>query len=251
MLIAINYHYLRPEFNHPYSGIHGVTLEQFSRQLEMLGRIGEFVSAVDIRAAIRMEKPLPERSWLITFDDGLREQYEYAWPILQSRDIPSLFLINPDPITNRRIAPVHKIHLLRANVPPEQLIRAFELYTEQFDINWDNIDTSRAVSLYKYDTAEVARLKYLLNFGLSSSDRDRLIGTCFHELLTWNEDKVCEELYMSPNQVGILGTSGCVGTHAHQHLPLGMLSPEDIASQIHISCDLLSEWSKAEIYALS
>ena len=251
MLIAINYHYLRPEFNHPYPGIYGVTLTQFSRQLEMLGKIGEFVSASDIREAIRMDKPLPERSWLVSFDDGLREQYEYAWPILQRRSIPALFFINSDPVENSRISSVHKIHLLRANVLPERLMESFDRHMEQFGINWHEIDPSKAMGQYKYDTAEVARLKYLLNFALNPSDLDRLVDACFRELLCWSEEKVCKELYMSPEQVGILGVNGCVGSHAHQHLPLGMLSTEDIAYQIHLSRDLLSKWSKSEIYVLS
>ena len=55
-VIAVNYHYVRPAFDHPYPGIHGITPGEFRVQLETLSRLGTFVSGSMIRSAIRGER---------------------------------------------------------------------------------------------------------------------------------------------------------------------------------------------------
>ena len=52
MLIAVNYHYVRPWFDERYPGIRGVTPVELETQLRELGSAGEFVSADQIRDAI-------------------------------------------------------------------------------------------------------------------------------------------------------------------------------------------------------
>ena len=135
MLIAVNFHYVRPRFDYPYEGIHGVTIDQFRRQLALLAEKAPFVSAADVRAAVRGERLLPQQCWLVTLDDGLKEQYEYAWPVLRSLGIPAIFYVTTDSIQNRRLAAVHKIHLLRATVAPETLAWAMDRHALQLGIN--------------------------------------------------------------------------------------------------------------------
>jgi hypothetical protein len=62
MLIAVNYHYVRPSFDEPYPGIHGVTPAQLDSQLRQLGEAGEFVSGEDVRRAVLGPTELPARA---------------------------------------------------------------------------------------------------------------------------------------------------------------------------------------------
>lgn len=251
MLIAVNYHYIRTSFDQPYPSIFGVTPEQFRAQLETLGRAGEFVGAAEIRDAIRAHRSLPERCWAVTFDDGLREQHELAWPILRQMGIPAIFFINTDPIVHARVAPVHKTHLLRASVAPERLAKAFEDAGRRLGMNCGPVDDARARNAYQYDTLEAARVKYWLNFALQREDRDRLLQQCFDELYPAGESETARSLYMTREQVRELASHGCVGTHAHEHLPLGQLSRREIEHQLHESLRLLVEWTRCDIDALS
>lgn len=251
MLIAANYHYIRPSFDLPYPSIFGLTPEQFDAQLEELARYGEFVGAGDIQSAVRGERRLPERSWAITFDDGLREQFELAWPVLRARGIPAIFYINTDPIANRRIALVHKIHLLRGHIAPAVLEAEIRRHADAWEIAIPEVDSAVASGVYKYDTPEVARLKYTLNFALDPRDVERLMERCFATLLGGDEARQAEELYMSVEQVRELASYGCIGTHGHEHLPMGRLAPEAARDQIRTSLRLLSTWTPEPIVTLS
>src|SRR6185437_6964047 len=103
MLVAGNYHYIRPGFEAPYPGIFGVTPPQFESQLARLSKIASFVSSADIVNALESGHPLPENALLITFDDGLKEQFEFALPILDKMGIPAVFYINTSNISESKI----------------------------------------------------------------------------------------------------------------------------------------------------
>jgi peptidoglycan/xylan/chitin deacetylase (PgdA/CDA1 family) len=251
MLIAANFHYVRPTFEYPYDGIHGVTTDQFRAQLELLAGQAPFVSAADVRAAVRGDRPLPERCWLVTLDDGLKEQHEHAWPILRRLGIPAIFYVTTDAIENGRLTSVHKIHLLRATVAPQKVSEALDHHARRLSIDLGSVDAAKAARQYPYDRPEVARLKYLLNFALAFANRDRLVQACVEELLGWNEAAVAAGLYMSTSQVRDLAAAGCIGTHAHEHLPLGLLPEAEATRQIRTSIELIERWSGHRTYSLS
>ena len=252
MLIAVNFHYVRPSFDSRYPGIHGVTPAQFERQLILLSKAGSFVSPKQILSAVRGERELPGRSFIVTFDDGLKEQIQYAWPVLKRLGIPALFFVNTLPIELGGVSMVHKIQLLRAEVAPKLF---FQMLCEQagrygVDMALD-VDQGKAVSQYPYDTAENASLKYLLNFTLASEERDKLIEGCFEEQFGGQESAISRDLYMDVPQIAELGSHGCIGTHASQHLPLGLLTDKAIAENIAESLTTLKRWTGYRPFALS
>ncbi len=252
MLIAINYHYIRPSFNDPYPGIHGITPARFKSQMKALSKIGEFVSGAAIQAAIRGEQNLPARAFIVTFDDGLREQYEYTWQILLRLGISGIFFVNTGPIATATVATVHKIHLLRANTAPADFMRMLHRQAQIKDIELaTQIDHNKAVAQYRYDTPDVAELKYLLNFLIIPEQRDQLIEACFQERFPGQEAEISRRLYLDTDQIQKLGSYGAIGSHAHEHLPLGLLPGEKIKEQIHLSLDYLQKWAGYRPYAMS
>ena len=103
MLLAVNFHYIS-ETCFEYPGIHPVSPESFERQLDLLGRDFQFVGLDDLEAHLNRKRILPVRSCLITFDDGLREQYEIAWSILRRKGIPAAFFVNTYPTLSRTVS---------------------------------------------------------------------------------------------------------------------------------------------------
>ncbi len=252
MLIAVNFHYVRPTFDAPYPGIHGITPQQFERQLKLLAGAGTFASATDIRAAVRGERPLAERAFVVTFDDGLREQVEHAAPVLLRLGIPAIYFVNTRPIETATVSPVHKIHLLRANVAPIEFNQRLARAAAQRGIELaDDEACQRGVEHYKYDEPEAARLKYLLNFVLEADDRDLLMDVLFDEVFGQREAAISRELYMSREQIVDLSRDGSIGTHAHEHQPLGLLADEEAERQIADSAALLETWTGSRPFALS
>jgi peptidoglycan/xylan/chitin deacetylase (PgdA/CDA1 family) len=251
MLIAVNYHYVRPVFDAPHPSIHGVTPRQFEAQLKLLGAAGEFVGAGQIRAALH-GKPLPPRAIAITFDDGLREQADHAWPVLSRLGIPALFFINTAPRAEGKVMTVHKIHILRSQVAPASFLALLRRNAQilGIELERDGADGSAEMQ-YPYDPPEVARVKYLLNAQLAHDDRDRLIDACFSEVYPGQESAMSRDLYMETAQIRSLAERGCIGSHLHDHLSIGFLSEHAAQEQIHLSIVYLEKWTGLRPFAMS
>ena len=252
MLVAVNFHYLRPKFDFPYPGIHGILPAQFASQLHLLRRVGQYISGPELRAAVEGQQPLPQNALVVTFDDGLREQFDYAWPILRELQIPAIFFVNTLPITTGTICAVHKIHLVRAHLDPEKFEQRLRHKAAQRGLSLSGgADPAAATRQYAYDTPAAAQLKFLLNFSLPPDQRDAIVAEIFEELFAGREMAMSRQLYMTPDQIAELGSHGAIGSHAHDHLPLGLLPEAAIATQITLANKYLSDWAGYAPYALS
>ena len=254
MLIVVNYHYVRPAFDAPYPGIHGVTPDQLEAQLRLLGTVGEFVRGEQLRDATRGggANDLPPRAILVTFDDGLREQIDHGLPVLERLGVPAMFFVNTYPIARGRVSGAHKIHLLRAHTRPGQLWELLRrtAHARGIAITLDGADEA-AVAQYRYDAFADARLKYALNFRLPYEVRDAVIASCFRAIFGDEEEAMSARLYMSSAQLRDLGPPTCVGTHGHEHVPLGRLSRAAVTQSVEVSLELLTAWIGRRPYALS
>ncbi len=248
-LIAVNYHYIRPAYDHPFPGIHGITPDHLSRQLELLAGAGAFVSGAELRAAVQGEAELPERAFIVTLDDGLREQAEWAWPVFQRLGVPALFFVNTDPIAEGTVSRVHKIHLLRAHTDPVAFEAEVRARAAALGETPADVPEEQATGHYQYDGSAVAKLKYLLNFTLAPAIRDAVVDALFAE--RFDERAESGRLYMSREQIAELGAADAVGSHAHEHVPLGLLDGEEAADQIRQAQGLLADWAGSAPYALS
>jgi peptidoglycan/xylan/chitin deacetylase (PgdA/CDA1 family) len=250
MLIAVNYHYIRQRFDTSYPSIFGVTPKEFSEQLDLLGKTARFLSTDNIVDIIDGRNDLPARSVVITFDDGLREQYDLAWPILQKKGIPAIFFINTKPIQETSITATHKIHIIRAYTPPDRVLTILSRIMEKENITFDLPSESKARAVYKYDTPEAARLKYFLNHVLNEEQKELVIDNCF-KMLGFDETTLSAELYMTKDMALELGRVGAVGTHGHAHRPLGLLKDNEAISDFDMSVTLLKEWIGCNVKAFS
>ena len=252
MLIAVNFHYIRASFDARNPSIHGVTPAEFEQQLKVLGKAARFVSAEQVRNAVQGVETLPERSILITFDDGLREQYELAWPILRSLGIPAIFFINTGPIVDGTVLTVHRIHLLRAHLATGELFALLQALASERGINLAvEMDSDKVADQYPYDDEEAGRLKYLLNFELSWAEREQLVEDCFRTTFPGQETQISRDLYMDVSQIQELSRWVGIGNHSHQHFPLGLVPSVTIAEQLRLSNELLKAWTGASPFALS
>ncbi|HZR78093.1 MAG TPA: polysaccharide deacetylase family protein, partial [Chthoniobacterales bacterium] len=79
--IIFCYHGLTDKVRYPGTQI---TPQMFEQQMNMLKERGITVIGMqDLLAWKRGEKNIPPRCAVVTFDDGLKSQYEVAWPIMK------------------------------------------------------------------------------------------------------------------------------------------------------------------------
>jgi len=87
---VLGYH----RFENPAKDPLAITTEEFRQQMQALKDAGiTVISMEDFLAWRRGEKQIPERSALITIDDGYNCAYHIAWPILKEFGYPFTFFV--------------------------------------------------------------------------------------------------------------------------------------------------------------
>jgi peptidoglycan/xylan/chitin deacetylase (PgdA/CDA1 family) len=76
-----------------------VSEQNFVRQIDWIQRAGDVVA---LESAIQERGTEgPRRSFVVTFDDGYRDVYERAWPVLRDRGLPFTLYLTTDPVESR------------------------------------------------------------------------------------------------------------------------------------------------------
>lgn len=244
MLAVSNYHYIRNDFETPYPSIFGVTPIQFKKQLEEFSKHGAFISLQDLVQFI--DKPFDKNYILITFDDGLKEQFELAKPILNAMGIPYVCFINTMNYTEQRVSLVHKVHLIRSQLSSKYIL---EVIQTKFPISLSQEEKIKAIKNYSYDTESVAYLKYLLNFKLSFEQQETVISTLFDDF--FDEKKIANELYLSSSMLQTMYHEGVLGSHSHTHIPLGIYDESIIHQELNQSQDFFQQTFGKPAFAVS
>ncbi len=65
----------------------------FERQIAFLARRYRCISMDDLMEAFLAGRPLPRNAAVVTFDDGYRDNYEAAYPILRRHRVPAIFYV--------------------------------------------------------------------------------------------------------------------------------------------------------------
>jgi peptidoglycan/xylan/chitin deacetylase (PgdA/CDA1 family) len=67
--------------------------QEFQKQIEYFCRNYELLSLDQLVSYIRQRKTLPEKAVVITFDDGYKDNYRYAYPLLKKYRIPATIFL--------------------------------------------------------------------------------------------------------------------------------------------------------------
>jgi len=249
MLIAVNYHYIRKDFSQPHPGIFGITPDNFENQLKILLGYGNFISQATLAARIRNREILNnhEIEFIITFDDGLKEQYDEALPILNRLGIPAVFFVNTSNFENHHFSLVHQIHLLRSQISAGHFL---ELLSAKNTVALSLHEKSKAHAHYRYDDQETAELKYILNFKMSFEQQSEIINKEFPAHFK-NPNVLHESFYMSHSQLKHLADLGYLATHGLDHIPMGLYPANEIKRQVKESKLYLETLCSKPIYGIS
>jgi len=182
------------------------------------------------RSGKQPEKP----GFMMTFDDGLREIYEYVAPLLYKKGIPALIFVNPMFIGNRDMfyrykASILKEFFLTRNLPSvhEKIIR---------------------------DLAEKNGVKYDRSgnflFALNYNHRKVFDDIADTVQVNFNEYLTIQRPYMNHAQISELSAKGfTIGAHSLDHPSYADISTADQIMQTQKSMEQVSEQFK-QIYHL-
>ena len=95
-LITLAYHRIgvRGETSPLAESLFGPDAETFSGQIAWLSQNSSPISEADLLDCIERHRPFPKRATLVTFDDGYRDNFTQAAPILKRYRVPAIYFIS-------------------------------------------------------------------------------------------------------------------------------------------------------------
>jgi len=213
-----------------------VTRETFARQMAFLAKSYR-VLALDeyVRAAANREA-LPGRTAVVTFDDGWRDNWEFAFPVLKRYGVPATIFLTTGFIGEDRMFWQEKLLFLLSR-PGE---RDREMLLEQIAHGGE---WSAAVheSLHRFvrDGSETALISGLT--AVRESERDRL-AQAIGERLGNPEFPRATNAFMGWEQVREMARAGVAfGAHSESHNLLTELPGEQLAVELERPAKAIEE----------
>ena len=232
------YHYIRPD-NDEYPNFNSLPFDTFRRQLDFFEKEWGFISKNDYMDAVK-SKNNPD-GVVLTFDDGLKDHFNYAAAELKLRGLWGAFYI-PTGIysSNQKMLGVQRVHFLNGKYGASKILKEAKSLISDEMINKDNLqkfdkDVYR-FSVYKKDASDLRKLfNYILKYKHRDLILDQLMKKFFNESILFSENYLTKDEIIQMNNDGNL-----IGSHTISHSVMSRLSYDDQRNEIKSSFDFLS-----------
>ena len=243
-MIVIMYHYVRERPIGPQWNFKSLDMEIFRLQLSLLQEKFNIVDAVEVTSGRYFERAFDPRDVLLTFDDGFSDHYQFVFKELQSRELNGIFFPPIEPIINRRLLDVHKVHfILACGINVQDLVsRAIQFMSRSgFSNHQVNLMRHTYTQKSALDNADTIFLKRLLQHALPDSLRKELLSELFL-LGGLNEDSLVSDFYLTiPQMVEMRNSHMAFGCHGYKHVWLGRESTRNQRRDIVESITFLQD----------
>jgi peptidoglycan/xylan/chitin deacetylase (PgdA/CDA1 family) len=239
-LTVLTYHRVaRPDGHRFDSDVIDVSPEAFDRQLELISRYFNVVTTKEVRDYFR-GVPLPKSPALITFDDGYRDNYEVALPLLRKRGLPATFFIASSFIEERKLFWWDRIAYV---VKSSKKRRLALTYPDPIEVDLEDRDEAQTRLLMLVKSHRGLDLPRLLEeldrSGGVHLSRDEERKMADRELMTWTEVRALRQAGMD------------VQSHTRHHRVLQTLEPKEIDEELRGGRADLEAALDAEVRAVS
>lgn len=220
----LGYHKVSSE-EHPF--FPPVTPEIFDQQMKFLNNCYQVMSLQDL-VARTLRGDIPERAVAITFDDGYRDNYDHAFPILKKYKFPATIFVATGAIGTSdliwhdrvfdafRFATVDRARLADAAVP--------ELIFETAESRERSL---RATILRARKLHGAGRQEFIDD--IESKLRPNLIGSVRQQMLTWDQIREMHDAGIE------------FGSHTVSHTIMSNVPESQMIEELRDSKDVLSQ----------
>jgi peptidoglycan/xylan/chitin deacetylase (PgdA/CDA1 family) len=236
-LTVLTYHRIGDPDETKYDpGTISATADAFELQVAHLKRKFTIIDLDQALSVVDRPESCPNGAVMLTFDDGYRDNYEVAFPILQSYGVPATFFLPTSFIATSRVPWWDAIafalrHARRARFSLQYPGRV------EVDTSGDLRRTIRTVlSLYK-SPANTEPQRFLAE--LESRCETSLPMSADRLFLNWEE------------AAQMLRGGMAIGSHSHTHEVLSKLPPDEQLSELTVSREILEMRLSTRIQALS
>ena len=113
-ITIIMYHYVRNLKNSKYPNIKGLDISLFKEQINYIRKNYYVITMEELIYSIENSSELPDKSLLLTFDDGYSDHFLNVLPILDNYKLQGSFFTPSKAILEHTVLDVNKIHFILA-----------------------------------------------------------------------------------------------------------------------------------------
>ncbi len=235
------YHYVREIKNSKYPRIKGLEFSKFKKQLDYLEKNFNIISPKDF-----LKKKFPEKSCLLTFDDGLKDHIDYVFPELIKRKLKGFFFPPAAPIVENNILDVHAIHYILATYNNDKdLVNMLDTVCIDLGISEADLKKYKIKYLRKtnaYDPKERTYFKRMLQHVLPLEKRKTILKFFFENKLNISINDFSKNFYMNKEDLLKLTSEEMyLGSHGYKHYWLEKLNYKEQEKDINLSLEFLKE----------
>ena len=239
--VAINYHFVRDASPGRFRLRAHERLQRFDEQLAQLAGRYPFLRCRDLFDAVCGSPAV-----VITFDDGARDVFEQALPLLQRHGATATAFVCSRPYLEGRLLQIQKVEYLISELGLEGFRRAFYHELERRfpgEVERESLAFSRGYQFYRYVEEPLRRFKLDLNYQLPYAVVEPLLDTLFENAFgAGSEADAVRETYMSFDQLRRLADAGVeIGSHAHAHRVLPRLDYVEQKREMEVSAGFLKQ----------
>src|SRR5256886_4335763 len=231
---VLAYHKVSPDPHPFFEPDHPTAFEQHMRFLSRCYRVMPLMELVERNR----RGDIPHRAVAITFDDGYRDNYEYAFPILKKYGIPATIFVatgsidTGEPLWHDRIFDSFR-YTRREHVSLRHIgLRDFSLETDQLRRHSLALVLTRAKELYGH-----SRCKFVEE--VEKALKPNLPASLKHRMLTWQQIR-------EMHQNGIV-----FGSHTVTHPVLSRIPRDEVVKELSESKRQLSEHLNTTVCAFA
>lgn len=223
---SLCYHYIRKDYDDPLPRLYGTKISDFNEHIDMIKRKYNFISLDNVRRFYSGESEFMDikNGVLMTFDDGLSDQFEAA-KILAEKNISAVFFVPTCTIEDNLPASPIIIHYAIAIHGIKQFLQKLKQLIEQ---KYEMLE-SYFVKIFLNDKIELTidMIKSVFHYELKPHISRQFLIDVFR-LMIQNEDISTQDMHFSKNQIKELLKMGhSIGTHSHSHISLAREGIDD------------------------
>ncbi|MCL4555095.1 MAG: polysaccharide deacetylase family protein [Actinobacteria bacterium] len=201
----------------------------FDEQIAYLARSYEIVPLGLLVRCIRENQPWPRRALAITLDDGYRDNYEFAYPILRKYEVPASVFLTAGYVDSGQLFWWDQVHhALMHSRQRRDTAELPSIYPAELRRCWVCGDWSSALELTKF-SENVARALTRLPNELRLAVVDDLLSRMDVEL----SDVAVQDVPLSWAQVQEMASGGIdFGAHTLTHPWLGNIGTAQLEQEV-------------------
>ena len=218
-LLVLNYHRIGDADSSPYDpGVFSTSAQGFEEQIQLLKKRYRFATVSQALDIIEGRESISETMILITFDDGYRDNFKLAFPVLQRHGVEAIFFLVTSSIATQQLPWWDEIAYL-AKLHAPKTLRISYPHVEDFDLTPAYFDKSLRRLLSALKTPATIDLPAFL--------------TMMRAAVGFTGEAPLAELTMTWDEARAMRAGGMtIGMHSHSHRILAKLTLEEQIAEL-------------------